>query len=235
MKVCPKCWRYNDDTSEKCIGCGESLVNIETINSVQYQNQTENSKVENKVNSVQNEPREWIGIDMDEIIVAKLGNGYFQNLITTGDVSKVNAILTQKRLYLSGKSYDISVSKGILTSFRISKVINIEDVTGTGFVYINNIKFIFFAILFFLAALITMMSYTNLALIFILISIALVIAFYINKKSIFKIEYAGGSVGFDVKWLNVNESIIFQKKIYQVKDQRKKEIIQESLKEKENT
>ena len=201
-----------------CISCGARLQQI---------SENENTSI--------NEPREWTGIDIDEVIVAKLGNGYFQNLITTGDISKVNAILTQKRLYLSGKSYDISVSNGALTSFKISKVINIEDVTGTGFVYISNIKFILFAILFFIVALLTMNSYANLALISILISIALVIAFYINQKSIFKIEYAGGSIGFDVKWLNVNESVIFQKKIYQVKDKRKKEIIQESLKEKENT
>lgn len=221
MKICSKCGKkYNNDL-DYCITCGSKLqqVSQEEEKFIKENNLSENNS--------------WIGIDLDEKIIAKLGNGYFKNLITDGDISKVNAILTQKRLYLCGKSYDISVSSGTLRSFKVSKVINIEDVTGTGFVYISNIMFILFAILFFIAALITMMSYGNLALIFIFISIALLIAFGINQKSIFRIEYSGGSIGFDVKWLNAQESVIFQKKIYQVKDQRKKELIREALNEKE--
>lgn len=221
MKICSKCGKkYNNDL-DYCITCGSKLQQVaqEEEKFIKENNLSENNS--------------WVGIDLDEKIIAKLGNGYFQNLITSGDISKVNATLTQKRLYLSGKSYDVSVSNGILTSYKISKVINIEDITGTGFVYISNIKFILFAILFFLMALIIMMSNANLALIFILISIAFLIVFCINQKSIFKIEYAGGSIGFDVKWLNAQESVIFQKKIYQVKDQRKKELIKEALNEKD--
>lgn len=213
MKKCPKCGENFNNDVDFCINCGIKL---------QYAN--ENQNIAN------NEAPEWIGIDMDERIIAKLGNGYFKNIITTGDVSKVNAILTKKRLYLSGKSYEIS--KGILTSYKVSKVINIEDITGTGFIYVSNIRLILFSILFFIAALITINSLSGLAIIFLLIALALFTAFFITQKSIFKIEYAGGSIGFDVKWLDVNESVIFQKKIYQVKDKRKKEIIQESLKEK---
>ena len=177
-------------------------------------------------------------IDIDEEIYAELGTGYIKNIITSGDISAVKAILTQKRLYLSGKTYIIS--KNTLTKLKESKIINVEDITGTGFVYTENKLLLIISIIIVMATLMASVSQQSLegikyGLLGFLITAIFMAIYFSTRKSLFKIEYAGGSISFDVKWFDIKESVKFQNMIYLLKDQRKKEIIQESLNEKENT
>lgn len=107
---------------------------------------------------------------------------------------------------------------------KISRIIEVEDITGTGFVYVSKPSLLVTSILFIIGALVTMTMRDLLALTIILFVIAaiLITAFFVTKKNVFQIEYAGGRIGFDVKWIKADVAANFQKKIHIVKKDRKK-------------
>lgn len=226
MKICPKCGKNYNDETDYCMNCGVKLAG-----SVSQENEIYEPEEDEEIKISQS--NKDILIDNDEEIYAELGTGYIKNIITNGDISSVKAILTQKRLYLSGKTYIIS--KNTLMELSESKIINVEDITGTGFVYFNNAMFISIAMLLIFGGFLLYDYVMTLAIIMFIASALFFINYFITRKSLFKIEYPGGSIGFDVKMLNRQESVKFQILLYKVKDQRKKELLKECMNEMKNT
>lgn len=52
----------------------------------------------------------------------------------------------------------------------------------------------------------------------ILVGAILLILYFFNRKTIFKIDYAGGSIGFDTRWIGPDEATNFQKNLRIYKD-----------------
>lgn len=216
MKNCQKCGYTSNDNADFCTNCGASF-------SSQQAYQPQQGYPEQQVYQPQpQQAASSVFIESGENVVATLGNGVLQNVLSGGGLSTINATLTDKRLYVSGKCLE-SIGLGWVYA-KISRIIEVEDITGTGFVYVSKPSLLVTSILFIIGALVTMTMRNLLALTIILFVIAaiLITAFFVTKKNVFQIEYAGGRIGFDVKWIKADLAANFQKKIHIVKRDRKK-------------
>ena len=219
MKICEKCGKQLNDDAVFCEGCGVCFENNE--------NCILNSEIEEQSGlKTVNASETCNFINGYEEAICSLGSGYFANMINNGSVSKVNATLTQKRVYFEGISLEGSVKR--LTSVKQSKIVDIRDITGTSFVYTRRISFLIAGIISLLIACgmlaynMVVPSYMHISLgiydPFIIGFILFFVLYLLIKRSIFLIEYAGGSLGFDINWVKREEVIEFQKQIHIAKD-----------------
>lgn len=65
-----------------------------------------------------------------EQFVCALGNGYIQNFLANGSVGKGFAVVSDKRVYFNGKTYEVHNSR--LKATSESRTVDLKDVTGTG-------------------------------------------------------------------------------------------------------
>ena len=65
-----------------------------------------------------------------ETYVCSLGNGYIQNYLAGGFVGKGLAVVSDKRVYFNGKTYEVRNSR--LKATSESRTVDLKDVTGTG-------------------------------------------------------------------------------------------------------
>ncbi len=71
-------------------------------------------------------------VSPDEQTVAVLGNSMAQTFLATGDLSSSFAVLSDKRVYFHGKAF---VRNGKRFYVRKEKrIVDVQDVTGTGFI-----------------------------------------------------------------------------------------------------
>ncbi len=222
MAFCPECNAELKEGASFCGKCGTTINN-------------ENVGTSNQPKMNHTAPANPVFVEGDETTVASLGNGVLKNMVTGGGLSSLNATLTEKRLYVSGKCLD-HTGLGWRYS-KISRIIDIEDVTGTGFVYITKPILIFLAFILTFIGVIGLIatssggsmmgipSYSSAATIIpflcIIIGIIFFIIHFLTKKNIFQIEYAGGRIGFDVKWIRADVATDFQKQIHYVKKLKK--------------
>ena len=180
-----------------------------------------------------------IFVEPDEKLLATLGNGWATNLLFH-NLKKCNALLTDKRLYFQGTFF--SGSGKSLTSQRAEKVIDLEDITGTGFVYSKGVGALMILIdLLILAALsaigiliggwvISSRGDINDTAVacgivgFVLGVIVDIVSILLSRKTHFAIEYAGGGISFNAKIVGIADVRYFQKQIRRAKDKVKGKI-----------
>lgn len=166
-------------------------------------------------------------IEPDEQILATLGNGYFINLMF-GNVKKCRALLTNKRLYVRGKM--LTGNGKDISKTCEERILDLEDITGTGFIYgnLSLIKIIIDCILgialtFYLVAKCgRWLAWSDIAVAVItgaILSITLIVLHYQLSKSIyFVIEYAGGKIKINAKLIGQSDVEDFHKQIRRAKD-----------------
>ena len=238
---CPKCGCICDDEEEFCGECGHILKATapKSANKANSENVTadEASPFDNTDNNYVNaknfkhtggkDKNSTMFVENDEYTISTLGSGVFQNVFSGAGAASVNGVLTQKRLYLSGKSLEKAGKSW--HGVKISKIIEVEDITGTGFAYIGNVTAKVFAWIFVIVAAASAMlcivdkSMLTYMLIAIALAIISVVAYIRSRLTIFMVEYAGGAIGFDVKWLNSANTADFQRQIHLIKGKRRKE------------
>lgn len=181
-------------------------------------------------------------IDPGENIEAVLGNNFAQTYLTTGTIGNGFAILSDKRVYFKGKCLYKSGKRYYASAEE--KVLDLNDVTGSGFVKVNPVYLlvtgiilgVVFLILLFISISTTVHAVPEhfvpntgdnpiLAIIRILFifaplvfSVVLIVSYYLRKRSIFKIDYAGGSVGFDLRLISYSEAEQFNRSLRTCKD-----------------
>lgn len=166
-----------------------------------------------------------IFIEPDEQLLGKFGNGYLVNLLFK-KVKKCSALLTNKRVYLKGAFYS-GTGKTIFKTTE-ERILDLEDVTGTGFIYTQISKLmIFFDVLFILASLVSfgLMVADGMEEVFALIMLACVIAAIISvintiksRKTFFFIDYAGGRIKVDARLIGLSDVRDFHKQMRRAKD-----------------
>ena len=80
----------------------------------------------------------------NEKLVATLGNNYIQNYLHNGSVRNGFAVVSDKRAYFYGTSYTISYNgRGNPNANKMSRsqVVDLKDVTGSGFIRMVNIGY----------------------------------------------------------------------------------------------
>ena len=242
---CPKCGVQNPDDSKFCQGCGQLMSENGAENKTDdgfadaselfggKKPETANTGYASAKDAAEDVSRDNNDfVDPDERVICTLGNGYWQNMVS-GSIESSYAMLTQKRLYFCGRALEKNGKDW--EKIRETKIVDIQDVRGTGFLYVSrvwNLVLSVFLFIVFIAMIIIVASYSNsidenTRSILTALSFGALVAgiFFMNKyimsrKSIFCIETAGGQIGFDVEWLNTEESVNFQRQIHLIKQKK---------------
>lgn len=168
-------------------------------------------------------------INPSETIVASLGNNYLQNMLATGSLGRSYTILTDRRVYFKGKFYNRYGARFIRS--REERVVDLKDITGTGFEKISpyymlliSLVSLLIAAVFFCFGLAFRNSRGNSIAFYILggfgvfFALIWVVAFFTGRKTIFKIEYPGGNIGLDLRFISYNDASLFNRCIRNCKD-----------------
>jgi len=163
----------------------------------------------------------------DERQISTIGTGYLANTISDAGTKRAGATLTNKRVYFSGSVYTLN-NKGRFVSYNQRKIINNRDITGTGYVYYRPLYYIWWSILSLVLGFIGMAYLANnssdddiafialaLGVIFFIIFL---IRYFIKRMTLLCVEYAGGNIAFDVRWIQKHEQDDFIRNIHLVKD-----------------
>jgi predicted Zn-ribbon and HTH transcriptional regulator len=168
----------------------------------------------------------------DEKQITTLGTGYVANFLSAGEVEASGATLTNKRIYFSGKSFMLS-GDGKLSSAKERKIVAVRDITGVGYKQFDPIHYIVSAVLALIAGfgLFGMTGstdwygdwqYTEVGLLSVVIGVAvavvLVTQYFMKRRLLMNIEYAGGNIAYDVSWFQTGEQDIFIRNIHLAKD-----------------
>ncbi len=179
---CGNCGRQIEDTSNVCPYCG--------------------TMVEKDTAAGDSKNYRRIFVEPDEVYIGSLGNGYLNSFLTDRGMNQCIALLSDKRVYLRGNMIDIN--NGSIERFNMQKTIDLEDITGTGFVYASP------QIWKLVLAVLTLFT--------IIIPILLVVSYFKNRDTLFFIEYAGGCIKFDASIYGLAESQDFEKQIRRAKN-----------------
>ncbi|MCL2603109.1 MAG: hypothetical protein FWD90_01355 [Defluviitaleaceae bacterium] len=174
-------------------------------------------------------------IDPNETFICAVGNVAAESFISTGKLKEAYGVLTNKRVYYRGRELTTSAAK--LRFGEASHIVDIKDVTGTGYVTLKPIGLLFTGIVAFICALIIgiavsfvepafgqpqdFLERANAApFIFVgLLILGIFIMFYIiSRRTYLEIKYAGGAIGLDVVISAQHEVVAFQRNLILMKD-----------------
>lgn len=184
---CGNCGKQIDDSCNVCPHCG--------------------TRIEKDVVKEKDDIYKVIFVEPDENYLGSLGNGYFNSFLTNKKIKRCIALLSDKRVYLRGNMVDINSGK--IERFNMQKTIDLEDITGTGFVYSSpQVWKLVLAIL---------------TIPVIIPAILLIVSYLKSRNTLFFIEYAGGCIKFDASIYGLAESQDFERQIRRAKNHVKEE------------
>ena len=182
-------------------------------------------------------------VSRDEKYIASLGNGYIMNYLINKSVQKGFAFLSNKRVYFKGSC--LSGTGKRLVKTNEERTVDVKNITGSGFIYKRKWGFLFAIIPLLMAfslistagmLLLNAIShlansnlryaiYNGVASVGAGVVTAIIIAIIVKlkdylfgRKTLFRIEYAGGCIAFDVSFYAKAEIDDFQKQLRRTKD-----------------
>ena len=174
----------------------------------------------------------------EEQQITTIGTGYVANflsgeIISEGTVEKGGATLTNKRLYYSGQTFETA---GLVITKK-QQIVNVRDITGTGYRYYAQLTYLLYALYVGVLSIVGFVLGTDTttdwrgettttfnttfivpAVVGVFIVLLLIVIYFVKRKTLFVIEYAGGFISFDVKWFSIAEQDNFIRNIQLVKD-----------------
>ncbi len=184
---CGNCGKQIDDSCNVCPHCG--------------------TRIEKDVVKEKDDIYKVIFVEPDENYLGSLGNGYLNSFLTSKKIKRCIALLSDKRVYLRGNMVDINSGK--IERFNMQKTIDLEDITGTGFVYSSP------QVWKLVLAILTIWA--------IIPAILLLVSYLKGRNTLFFIEYAGGCIKFDASIYGLAESQDFERQIRRAKNHVKEE------------
>ncbi len=161
-----------------------------------------------------------------ESLVCILGNNLAESFLANGILSNGFAILSDKRVYFKGKCYSRTGKN--FTKTTEERIVDVKDVTGTGFIHYKPLGRLIFGFILIASALMSIPaategeSFSDFAGMYLasalLVGIIMVVSYFINRRSLFEISFAGGAIAFNTVFLNSEETQVFQRNIRLVKD-----------------
>lgn len=223
--ICDICGEENPEGTKNCQSCGNQISKVPASQASAAASYSRYKQQSNDTDSIYRSKF----VDGDEHMICTLGNGYLENIVANSFLARNTAILTQKRVYFSGHCYFKDGNRW--KSSHESKILDIEDVTGTGFTYISFFFYLVMAYTVILGSIVMGIFWMTGAfggvkdvgggltvmLAGIVLSIPFLIMYIKHRISVFQIDYAGGQIGFEVKMFGQSESINFQRQIHLIK------------------
>jgi len=159
----------------------------------------------------------------DEHQICTIGTGYLANTISGAGNKRAGATLTNKRVYFSGSVYSLN-NKGRFVSINQRKIVNNRDITGTGYVFYRPLHYVWRSIVSLVLGIVISLylgsheaSMFPLAIGIVLFAVFLV-SYFIKRMTLLCVEYAGGNIAFDVRWIQKHEQDDFIRNIHLTKD-----------------
>jgi len=218
MRLVLHCWamqnrfqqNFGGNNTEYCVKCGAKLADGICPDCTVETSYTETADSNNRFRNYLMNP--------DEKIISILGNNYLQNFLNGQMFSQGFSVVTDKRVYFKGTVF--SAIEGKLQKTKESKAVNVRDVTGVTVTYNSPIRYVVFAILCLLAGIMLSSSFMGGWGFFLgfVAAVINVVLFVLGRVTLLLIQYAGGAIGFDVKWFPEKESITYQKSLFLAKD-----------------
>lgn len=222
--ICERCGKELPDNSKFCTECGTSIEEKSTGEPAMYAPMQYSDGVIPPNPSLS---YSYVFIEPDEQLLGSLGNGWIVNGLFK-KLEKCNALLTDKRLYLQGTLFTGSGES--IDRNRYEKIIDLEDITGSGFLYTDQINTIMMLIIPTIISTFTClvgMAMSPLDSVFFgflgfWAGVVVDVVYYLlHRKTYFFVEYAGGSIRFDANILGISTVNDFQKQIRRAKDKAK--------------
>lgn len=217
------CGKELPDGTEKCPNCGKEISShnsdITFSDVANYAGQQVNkavtgvqTKVQASAEAYQKEQNDRqvnqlsdIIIDSQEQQISVIGSNYLDNMLRGGGLKKGFGILTDRRFYFKGKCYTRVAGQHKLVDEEY--MIDLENITATGFVFSRRFLFLVLTIL-------TIPTIVG-ALLFLII-------YWLTKRVMYEVHFDGGMVCLDVsKYGGIKEVREFNKALRKAKDLRK--------------
>lgn len=239
--VCPNCSQQTEQEHLFCTKCGSAMVNGICPNcSAQTEPQNQQpQKTEQQPKPVEVDPNDErfksFFMSPKEKFVCALGNGYLMNFLAGGFLGKGFAVISDKRVYFKGKSFEVGENK--LKVRTTASTVDLKDVTGTEvrtfkdkMKQIQSIIFMILGVFILFLAIVFSSSNSRtpkdvIILLFIFGSALLlggiisIIIYLTQRKTLLTIMFGGGGIAFPLNWFPQQEGENFQKKLRIAKDQ----------------
>lgn len=188
----------------------------------------------------------YLFMSQNEKTVAVLGNDYTEEYLQTGKCSGGFAVVSDKRLYVRGNSYDVChnmFGRKVPRENKQSKTIDLKDVTATGERtyrqnYWLNASIVHFVIgimfLMFVAEILLTAVSSNakeddplvalfdisifITVIALIVAIIFLFLYISTKLRMITFQYNGGEIAFNVEDFSRQEIIFFQRQLSLAKD-----------------
>lgn len=159
--------------------------------------------------------------------ISTIGTGYIANSISGAGTRRAGATLTDKRVYFSGSVYSLN-HKGHFVSLNQRKIVNTRDITGTGYVFYRPLHYIWWSLLSIIIGFFGMAYLANQGdseqapfiplVLGIILFVVFLISYFVKRMTLLCVEYAGGNIAFDVRWIQKHEQDDFIRNIHLAKD-----------------
>ncbi len=147
-------------------------------------------------------------VSSTENVIATFGNNYLQSILLSDTAEKFAFILTDKRLYFKGIGYYGAGDNKVLQKAVDEEVIDLNDITSTGFVNVGRLNIVLVVIFAILC--------------FFIIGIPLLLIYYFfyqaTKGTYFTVCFNGGSFNANIKSFPVESARDFNKQIRKAKE-----------------
>lgn len=182
-------------------------------------------------------------MSQNERFVAVLGKKHSEKYLEKGKCREGFAIISDKRLYSFGRSYDIGnnlFGKKRVRENKQSKTIDLKDITGTGEGSYRSMRWFMIGILYLILTIASLIAGITVAtkqnglteeayntIIVIMIGIIPVLFFFmilyfiiylVSKIHVLAVQYNGSEMGFDMAYFTSEEVNDFQRKLRIAKD-----------------
>lgn len=225
---CNKCGKAARAGAEFCSGCGSRF------------NQTEQSAQPTQAAPEQNTgtvatptSNRFINLfaSPSEKFICAIGTGYLENMIASGSLTTGHAILSDKRIYFAGTTFFRTDNK--ISKMREERIIDVAEVSSAGFIHYTPFWHLIGAAVFVILLFATLGAGNPrggiwqeivyelggfMSIFFIGGLVVNLAMFFIKRRSLFEISFAGGSAALDMKMLNMNEIKTFQRNLCLMKD-----------------
>ncbi len=157
-------------------------------------------------------------VSEDEVFLAGIGNSMGQNFFAGGGMLSTSAVVTNRRIYFKGTALGTS-GRGFAKS-KISKVIRLEDVTGTGVFTRDYLFLLIFGCIFAFLGIPLAIAFQKgyIAFLGFFLGGMMILTYFLSKTKILKIEYPGGGLSFSIKLISADACETFMRAVHYAKD-----------------
>lgn len=240
---CANCGNQLPEGANVCPNCGtkvEKEINFSDVTnyagqkaqqvSDNIQNQVQNirqTQAEEKASRIVHDIHDMF-VSPDEQQKAVIGGGYLSNMLQSGILAKGFGVLTDRRLYYRGISFDKVGGHYVKTDEDCT--VDLQDITSSGFTYTKYLWILrsalasllcglFIFVLYFTRVIIDDSEFLSQFMFFMIVGIVLLAAYLYFKMTIYNVTFAGGSLSIKASAYGVREVRAFDKALRQAKDE----------------